>query len=77
MTGRATVPNVIVAGKSIGGGDELVEMHRKGTSTPVPARLPHLVLRYIDAFALADGISFSCCSGKLKALLAAEGCSFR
>lgn len=32
LTGRATVPNVLVGGKSIGGGDELAEMQRRGDS---------------------------------------------
>lgn len=27
MTGRSTVPNVLINGKSIGGGDEIAELH--------------------------------------------------
>lgn len=27
-TGRRTVPNVLLMGKSIGGGDDIVELHR-------------------------------------------------
>ena len=30
MTGRRTVPNVFVGGKSIGGGDETVALYRDG-----------------------------------------------
>lgn len=29
MTGRKTVPNIMVNGKSIGGADELVELHKR------------------------------------------------
>ena len=30
FTGRRTVPNVFINGKSIGGGDETVALHRNG-----------------------------------------------
>lgn len=30
ITGRRTVPNVLVGGKSIGGGDDIEEMHTTG-----------------------------------------------
>lgn len=30
MTGRSTVPNVLINGKSIGGGDDVAELHEKG-----------------------------------------------
>ena len=30
-TGRGTVPNVFINGVSIGGGDEVVELHESGT----------------------------------------------
>lgn len=29
MTGRKTVPNIMINGKSIGGSDEIVAMHKK------------------------------------------------
>jgi glutaredoxin len=29
-TGRKTVPNILVMGKSIGGGDDIVELHQEG-----------------------------------------------
>lgn len=30
MTGRKTVPNIMINGKSIGGSDEIAAMHKKG-----------------------------------------------
>ena len=35
LTGRATVPNVIVAAKSIGGGNELVQLQHDGKLKPL------------------------------------------
>lgn len=35
MTGRTTVPNVIVQGRSIGGGDEVASMHKAGKLVPL------------------------------------------
>lgn len=32
-TGRATVPNVLINGKSIGGGDDIAKLHSDGTLT--------------------------------------------
>ena len=37
ITGRGTVPNVIVGGKCIGGGDELERMQRAGKLKPLLA----------------------------------------
>lgn len=31
LTGRRTVPNVMINGKSIGGGDDVAELHEKDT----------------------------------------------
>ena len=30
MTGRRSVPNILINGKSIGGGDDVVALHEKG-----------------------------------------------
>jgi len=30
MTGRRTVPNILINGKSIGGGDDVQELHESG-----------------------------------------------
>ena len=35
MTGRVTVPNIFVGGKSIGGGDDLLALQRKGKLAPM------------------------------------------
>ena len=35
LTGRSTVPNVFVKGKSIGGGDETCALRRKGKLVPM------------------------------------------
>ena len=35
LTGRTTVPNAILAGKSIGGGSELSAMQQKGQLKPM------------------------------------------
>ena len=37
LTGRKTVPNVLVGGKSIGGGTELSELNKKGKLKPLLA----------------------------------------
>jgi len=35
LTGRGTVPNVIVGGKSIGGADDVTSLHAAGGLAPV------------------------------------------
>ncbi|KAF8253392.1 glutaredoxin, partial [Wilcoxina mikolae CBS 423.85] len=39
VTGRSTVPNVLVAGKSIGGGDEIVKLDKENALVDTIRRL--------------------------------------